>query len=134
MSAVDTALMSKLQSAPAVTAAAPGGVYPIVAPPGVAEPFIVVQMMAHEDEYETDNGHMEIGRYLVKAVGKGSNSVAVSAAEQAIHAALQDQPLTVPGYTHMLCHREERMPPSVDVDGPILWQSRGGIYAVWVSQ
>jgi hypothetical protein len=106
----------------------------MVAPPAVAEPFIIVQMMAHEDTYGQSGIHIEIGRYLVKAVAKGTSSVSVTAAMQAVHAALQDQPLTVPGYTHMLMHREERMPPYVEVDGPILWQHIGNIYAIWVSQ
>jgi hypothetical protein len=133
MSAVDTALMSKLQSAGAVSTTAPGGVYQMIAPPGVVEPFVIVQLMAHEDTYAQNGGHIEVGRYLVKAVGKGSLAVAVSAAAQAIYITLQDQPLTIPGYAHMLIHREERI-RYVEVDGPILWQHGGGIYAVWASQ
>jgi hypothetical protein len=132
VSAVDVALMSKLQGAAAVTSAAPGGVYQDVAPHGIAEPFVIVTLQAHTDDYATDGGHHEVGRYLVKAVGQGTQSAAVASAAAAIHAALQDVTLTIAGYSHMLCHREERI-RYVEVDGAVRWQHRGGIYAVWAS-
>ena len=49
--AVDTALIAKLSGDATLMAAAPGGVYREVAPQGVAEPFIIVQQMTHEDQY-----------------------------------------------------------------------------------
>jgi hypothetical protein len=135
VSAVDVALMSKLQGAAAVTSAAPGGVYQDVAPHGIAEPFVIVTLQAHTDVYENSNSPLpafEIGRYLVKAVGQGAQSAAVASAAAAIHAALQDATLTITGYSQMVCHREERI-RYVEVDGAVRWQHRGGIYAVWAS-
>jgi hypothetical protein len=132
MSAVDTAVLAKLQGAAAVTAAAPGGVYFDVAPHGVAEPFVIVSLQAHTDEYQTGGGHFEIGRYWIRAVGQGTQSAAVYAAASAIHATLQNAALTITGHSHMLCHREERL-RMVEVDGAVKWQHLGGIYAVWAS-
>lgn len=132
MSAVDTALVAKLQGSAAVTSAAPGGIYQDVAPHGVAEPFVIVTLQAHTDEYSTSNGHLEVGRYLVKAVGQGEHSLAVATAAAAIHAALQNQAISATGYTSMECHREERI-RYVEVDGAVRYQHRGGIYAIWES-
>jgi hypothetical protein len=132
MSAVDTALLAKLQGTAAVTTAAPGGVYQDVAPHGIAQPFVIVSLQAHTDEYSQGGGHIEIGRYLVKAVGQGTQSATVASAAAAIHAALQNAALTITGYTPMLCHREERV-RYVEVDGSQRWQHRGGIYAVWAA-
>jgi hypothetical protein len=133
MSAVDAALFAKLQGSASLTAAAPGGVYQDVAPHGVAEPFVIVNLQAHQDEYSQSGGHYEVGRYLVKAVGQGTASAAVAAADAAIFATLQDQALTITGYTHMQCHREERV-RFVEIDGSIRWQHRGGIFAVWAAR
>lgn len=132
MSAVDLALIAKLQSASALTAAAPGGVYWDVGPDGTSMPVVIVTLMAHTDEYQTSGGHFEIGRYLVKAVGTGTQSTAVATAAAAIHATLQDVALTITGYAPMLCHREERI-RYIEVDGSLRYQHRGGIYAVWAS-
>jgi hypothetical protein len=132
MSAVDTALLAKLQGASALTSAAPGGVYQDVAPHGIAEPFVIVSLQAHEDVDEQGSDGFEIGRYLVKAVGQGTQSASVAVAAQAIHAALQKTTLTIAGMTPMLCHREERV-RYVEEDGPVRYQHMGGIYAVWAS-
>jgi hypothetical protein len=133
VSAVDVALITRLQGAPAVTAAAPGGVYWDVAPDGVPLPVVILNLQAHSDEYSMAGGLHEIGRYLVKAVGTGTNSSAVAAASDAIHATLQGQQFTVSGYSLMTCHREERV-RYVEVDGATRYQHRGGIYALWASR
>jgi Protein of unknown function (DUF3168) len=133
MSAVDAALITTLQGAPAVTSAAPGGVYWDVAPEGTTFPVVIINLQQHDDAYEMAEGHSEDGRYLVKAVGIGSNATAVAVAADAIQATLQDQLLFVPGYDLMVCHREERV-RFVEVDGATRYQHRGGIYLVGVSQ
>jgi hypothetical protein len=131
-SAIDIAVISKLYGSPALTAAAPGGVHFDVAPAGVKDPFVLVNLQAHSDEY-TQGGRMEIGRYWIRAVGQGTNSPAVANVAALIHAALQDQPIIVTGYAPMTCHREERQ-RFIEIDGGIRWQHMGGIYAVWESK
>jgi hypothetical protein len=131
-SAVDVAVITKLQGASAVTTAAPGGVYWDVAPSGVPFPLVIISLHQHEDVYEMAGRH-EVGRYLVKAVGTGTNSAPVAAASAAIDATLHDQQLTIAGHTHMTCFREERVRYSEE-DGAQKFQHNGGIYAVWVSR
>jgi hypothetical protein len=136
MSAVDTAVITKLQGAAAVTAAAPGGVYWDVAPDGVTFPVVILSLQAHDDEYSAPlqgGAHIEIGRYMVKAVGPGTNSTQVANAAAAIYAALHKQLLTITGLSHMLCIRESRL-RYVEVEGAQRFQHRGGIYAVWASE
>jgi hypothetical protein len=137
MSAVDTAVITKLQGAAAVTAAAPGGVYWDVAPDTVENfPVVIISLRAHNDTYEMGGGHFEVGRYAVKAVGIGTNSSQVANAAAAIHAALHNQTITAAGYTHMLCHRDptEGRIRYVEVDGSQRFQHQGAVYAVWSSR
>jgi hypothetical protein len=130
--AVDKAVIAKLQTIS--SSVIPGGVWYAVAPANVADPFVIVQLTSHIDEdYEMRGGaHIEIARYMVKAVAQDTKSTQVAAAEDAIYTALQDQPLTVAGYTHMLCHREERM-RELEIDGDLRWQHRAQTFAVWVT-
>ena len=69
--------------------------------------------------------------YLVKVVALGSG-VDVKAAAARIHTLLEDQVLTVSGYTHMVMHRESRirMTEVDQADASIRWQHRGGRYRV----
>lgn len=133
--AIDKAVIAKLQTISSVII--PGGVWYAVAPANTPDPFVIVQLNTHDDEaYEmpagSAGGHIEVARYMVKAVAQDTKNTQVSAAEDAIYLALHDQPLTVPGYTHMLCHREERR-RDVEVDGDLRWQHRSQFFAVWVS-
>ena len=131
--ATDVAMITKLQGAAAVTSAAPGGVYWDVAPDAVAMPFVIINLQQHEDGYDMADSRREEARYLVKAVGIGTSSAAVALASDAIEAALQDQPLTIPGYGLVVCHRAEKI-RYVEVNGPTRFQHKGGIYLVVVAQ
>jgi hypothetical protein len=73
--------------------------------------------------------------YLVKAVGLASTGADVKAAAARIEAVLEDVPLTIPGYVHMVTCREARIRyTEVDaVDDTIRWQHRGGHYRVQAS-
>jgi hypothetical protein len=133
VSAVDVALFTRLHSSPAVTAAAPGGVYWEEALGNPAMPYVIINLQHHEDNYqmEDDGPSYEVGRYLVKAVG--SNATAVGVAYAAIHATLQNQQFNIPGYELMVCRREERH-RYPEESGSARYHHRAGIYAIWASR
>jgi Protein of unknown function (DUF3168) len=128
--AIDAAVMSKLQGDATLTGLAPGGVYPDVAPEDTPDPFVIVTLQAHEDVHElTRLSAFEVPRYLVKAVGLGTDAADAVAAYARIHALLQGQTLTISGFTWMDTARESRV-KYVERDGPVYWQHVGGIYRV----
>jgi hypothetical protein len=69
---------------------------------------------------------------LVQAPESGTPTGDVKAAAARIEALLEDQPLTVAGYTWMTTHRERRhRTQEVDsADATIKWNHRGGFYRV----
>lgn len=110
------------------------GVYIDVAPPGSTK-FVLVSLAAHEDEYQFNDAAYERSLYLVKAVDLNQSGTRAKAAADRIQTVLQDQPLTITGYDHMLTSREERVryTETDGVEPNTRWQHRGGRYAVYVS-
>lgn len=130
VAALDDALLAVLKADATLTTRAPGGVYRDVAPQGIAEPFVIVTLMAHEDIAEQASAPaFERGRYLVKAVASATSATSAESAADRIHALLNGGSLTVTGFSHMGTWREERV-SYIEVDGPVRWQHRGGIYVV----
>ena len=131
VAALDDGLMAKLKADGTLTTLAPGGVFRDVAPDSASEPFVIVTLMAHEDApqmHATQEAYQE-ARYLVKAVASGTSPAAAELAADRIHALLQGGSLTITGFSHMGCWREERI-SYVEADGPMRWQHRGGMYVV----
>lgn len=130
--AIDAAVLGKLQgdTGPGTLGAlAPGGVFMDVAPENVADPFVIVTLVAHEAIEEEARTAYERGYYLAKAVGKSTDGAATLAAASRIHALLQKQPLTITGFHWMDTVLEERV-RYVQNDGPVYWQHAGGRYRV----
>lgn len=132
--AVDTALVGKLTADATLAGLAPGGVYFEVAPQGVAEPFVVVQQMTHEDSYQlARSAAFESFLYLVKAVQASTSGATVQACADRIQALLQNGSLSATGYVLTLMQREERIRyVEIDEQRDQRYQHRGGLYRVQV--
>lgn len=133
-SEVDAAIVAKLAGDATLMALMTDGVHIDIAPSGKTK-FVIVSLSTHEDEYVFEGSAFERSQYIVKAVERSLSGTTVKTAAARIHALLQDQPLTITGYTHSLTRRAERIRyTEVDeLDADIRWQHRGGRYDVMVS-
>lgn len=131
---VDAALISKLAGDATLTTLAPGGVYREVAPLGVAEPYVIVQLMNHDDQYLLNTAQaFEAGTYMVKAVQASTSGSAAQAAADRIQALLHNGSLTITGFRLINLARQERI-AYVEIDDvrDRRYQHRGGLYDVLV--
>jgi len=132
---IANALIAKLGSDTELLALCPNGVYRDQAPPGATR-FVIVSLMAGEDLGVFGRRAIEAGVYLVEArmlsTVPGAN---VKAAAARIDVLLEDQPLTVAGFSWMTLHREEPLGiTEVDAGDPsIRWFRRGGRYRLEMS-
>jgi hypothetical protein len=133
-SEIDNAVVTALLTDATLMALMPDGVYFDVAK-AKAQRFVIVSLVTADDEPVLGGRGYEDVLYLVKAVGLASTGADVKAAAARIEAVLEDQPLTIPGYVHMVTCREARIRyTEVDaVDDTIRWQHRGGHYRVQAS-
>src|SRR4029453_7516396 len=132
--AIDVALLARLQADTTLQGLLPDGIHWAEAPPDVKQCGIVSLIIA-EDHGVFGGRGIESILYLVKAVVFGLDAVPANDAAARIEVLLEDQPLTVATYAGMTCHREERI-GYVDVDDrdPLLrWQHRGGPFRVEMS-
>lgn len=131
---VDIALISKLTSDVTLMTLAPGGVFREIAPQGATEPYIIVQMMRHSDEYLINRGEaFEEFTYMVKAVQRTTSGATVQSVSDRIHTVLQDSTMTITGYNLITMQREERIAyVELDENRDQRYQHRGGIYQVLV--
>ena len=130
-SAIDNALVATLGADTTLLAIATNGAYWDEAPPGSTK-FVIVSLVDEIDEPQFGGCAYEDALYLVKVVALSSSGADVKAGAARIHTLLEDQVLTVSGYTHMVMHRESRIRMTeVDAaDASIRWQHRGGRYRV----
>ncbi len=130
-SAIDNALMAKLGADATLLAICTNGVYWDEAPPGSTK-FVIVSLVDEVDEPTFGGRAYEDALYLVKAVALSTAGANMQTAAARIDALLEDQTLTVSGYTHMVMHRESRvrMTEVDEVDADIRWFHRGGHYRV----
>jgi hypothetical protein len=132
---IAAALIAKLGSDVALLALCPNGVYWDQAPPGATR-FVIVSFVAAVDVGVFRKRGYEDGLYFIEArmlsTVAGAN---IKAAAARIDALLEDQPLTVAGYSWMTTHREEptRMTEVDSADPSIQWFRRGGRYRVQMS-
>lgn len=131
---LDTAIVAKLAGDATLLALMTDGVYFGLAPNGLTK-FVEVSLVTQHDEPDFDATAYEMALYRVKAVDRSPDMADVAAAAARIHVLLQNVPLTVSGYTHMLTRRTERLRyPEVDeIDPNTRWQHMGAIYEVFVS-
>jgi hypothetical protein len=132
-SAIDNALVAKLGADVTLMALMPNLVYMDEAPKNATR-FVIVSLVDEVDEPRFGGCAYEDALYLVKAVelkpAVGTGNVQAAAAR--IQVLLNDQVLTVAGYSHMVMHRESRIRTTEvdDVDASIRWFHRGGHYRV----
>jgi len=133
---IDAAVIVALQNDAQLASYAPNGVYMDEAPPG-STAFVIVSIIDALDVGEFGQRSQEDILYMIEfrerkpTTGAGN----AKAAAQRIQAVLEDQPLTIAGYTWMTVHREtrERKTEVDEVDPSIRWNRRGGQYRVQVS-
>ena len=132
---IANALIAKLGSDPELLGLCPNGVYRDEGHPGMTR-FVIVSLLAGEDIGVFGRRAIENGEYLVEArmlsTVPGAN---IKRAAARIDELLEDQPLTVAGYTWMTLHREAPIGMTeIDaVDPAIKWFRRGGRYRVQMS-
>jgi hypothetical protein len=133
-SLIDAALVAKLLNDTTLAGLMPDGVFFDEAKQG-AQKFVIVSLVDESDEGKFGGRAFEDALYLVKAVALNSSGGDVKTAAARIDALLEDQALTVSGYTWMTTHREARIRyTEVDeIDRSIRWQHRGGRYRVQLS-
>lgn len=131
---VDAAVVAKLAGDATLLALMTDGVFFGLAPNGLTK-FVEVSLVTHHDEPDFDAAAYEMSIYRVKAVDRAPDMEAVEAAAARIHTLLQNVPLTITGYAHMLTRRTERVryPEVDDIDPNTRWQHLGGLYEVFVS-
>ena len=132
---IDAALVVKLAADAALLALCPNGVYVDEAPPGSTR-FVIVSLVEESDEGKFGGRAFEDALFQVEArmlsTVAGANPKAAAAR---IDVLLEDQPLTVAGYTYMTLHRESRirMTEVDEADPSIRWYRRGGNYRCQMS-
>jgi len=107
---------------------ATGGVYNELAPRNINAPYVIFQAMSKVDEH-TFNGRFANALYMVKAVSKQPWPKEALDIDTQIDSVMEDATLTVTGYTHLLCRREEDIYLAED-DAGIIWHHVGGIYRI----
>jgi hypothetical protein len=129
------ALLMKLGSDATLLSLCPNGVYQDEAPEGMTR-FVIVYLIEGHDVATFGRRAIEDALYGVEArmlsTVPGAN---IKAAGARIDALLEDQPLTVAGYTWMALHRESPINHRErdEINRSILWLRRGGDYRVQMS-
>jgi hypothetical protein len=132
---IASALIAKLGSDAELLSLCPNGVYWDEAPPGSTR-FVIVAFINAIDRGVFGKRAIEEGIYLVEArmlsTVQGAN---IKRAAARIDELLEDQPLTVAGYTWSTMHRVEpvRMTEVDELDPSIRWNRRGGQYFIEMS-
>ena len=131
---IDNALIAKLASDSTLLALCPNGVYWAEAPP-VSTRFVIVSFVESHDEQMFGGRAFEMPHYTVKAVMRSNAGGNIQAAAARIDVLLEQQPLTVTGYTVTCVRRVSpiRETEVDDLDEAIRWQHRGGVYEVTAS-
>jgi len=132
-SAIENALVAKLLNDPTLMGLVTAVAYDEA--PQKSERFVIVSLVDEVDEGKFGGRAYEDALFLVKAVMLSTSGGNIQAAAARIDTLLEDQPLTVAGYTWMTTHREARVRiTEVDEqDAAIRWQHRGGHYRVQMS-
>jgi hypothetical protein len=134
---IDAALIEVLQADATLRAAMPDGVFFGLAGLSFATgknatKFVLVSILANLDRPVFGGRAIESILYLVQAVSLSGDS---KGAAKRIDELIEDQPLTVAGYTWMASAREQRVREMErdDVDPSIVWTHRGGMYRIELS-
>jgi hypothetical protein len=133
-SEIDQALIARLAADTQLLTLMPNGVYYDLAPQG-SKQFVIVSILEQSDARLFGGRAFEDALYLVKAVEHSTvTQKNTKAAAARIDALLEEQVLTVAGYSPMALYREERVRVVGDeMDPSITWTHRGGHYRVVMS-
>lgn len=133
-SLIDAALVAKLSADAPLMAIASDGVFFDEAPQGKTR-FIIVSLIEENDEAVFGGRAIEDALYLVKLVALDGSGADMKAGALRIDVVLDEQALTVSGYTHMAMFRESRLRlvEVDDADPSIRWHHRGGNYRIQMS-
>jgi hypothetical protein len=126
-------LLTLLGNDPTLRGLAPNGVFFDTAPSGSTR-FVIISLVEAFDVGQFGGTAYEDLLYAVeyRELKQAAVESTARAAAQRIRELLDDQPLTVTGYTYMTMHREkpERRTEVDDLDASIKWNRRGGQYRV----
>lgn len=133
---VDVGVHSKLTGATALTSLLTGGtanpaVYQWLAPEGADPPYVVYQPQSPSTPLQTFGTVIfENVLFAVKGVTEGHTAAAAGTIAKEIDAALHDQTLTISGYGHRLCRREQNI-DYIELEAGKRFTHRGALYRVW---
>jgi hypothetical protein len=128
--AFDKAMKARLAShAPLITELGGGtAIYESVAPQGATFPLVIFNVQVASVPVRTLNQvAYENMVYLVKGVTGDPSPARCGTLAKLIETALIAAPLTVDGYGHMLCQREQSVSFHEVIDG-VRYYHRGGMY------
>lgn len=130
-SAIDQALVARLNADATLRALVPDGVWFDAAPVN-AQRFVIVSLVIARDVAQFHRRAIEDVIYLVKAVIRNASA---EAAADRIDTLLENAPLAVAGYSLLMVHRAERVRYSNPdtTDKTVNWFHRGGRYRVVVT-
>jgi len=111
-----------------ITALGGTKIYEAVAPQGGSLPHVVYNAQVPSVPVRTlQRVAYENMVYLVKGVTQDTSPAGCGTIAKEIEAALTAAPLTISGYGHMLCHREQSVSFVEVIDG-VRYNHRGGLY------
>jgi hypothetical protein len=131
---IDNALIALLGADATLLSLCPNGVYYDEAPPNSTR-FVIVSLADQHDEPMFRSRAFEDSLYLVKAVMLSTAGGDIKSAAARIDALLDQQTLTVSGYSVTTIRRDSRVRITEvdDEDKSIRWYHRGGQYQVVAS-
>jgi len=103
-------------------------IFEAMAPQGADFPVVIFNVQVGSVPVRTLNRiAYENMVYLVKGVTVGPSAAGCGTVAKEIETALTAAPLSVTGYGHMLCHREQSVDFPEVIDG-VRYNHRGGLY------
>jgi len=130
--AIETALYTKLTGASGLTSLLAGtaSVYAYLAPENDNPPYVVYSNQSNVPAYTLSGTAFENALYLVKGVTAGPGMGQAGSVAKQIDLALNDQALTITGYTHMLCRRESTVRYTEVDPGGQRWNHAGFLFRI----
>lgn len=105
------------------------GVYRIYAPQAATTPFILFNEQSGVDTWTFADRERKSLLYQVKAVGAGHSGSAVAAMNDRLDTLLNDQPLTLTGWTCKRIRRESDIEYGEEANG-VIYHHVGGLFRI----
>jgi hypothetical protein len=125
-------LVALLGADSALTAAAPGGVWRGMAPPGTPTPFVVLSMQSAPDTLSANAIRLLAQPlYQVVAYGPASQYNAIASAADRLDALLARTSVSAGGISILACYRESEIALDELISGTgAQWSRLGGLYRI----